>query len=154
MATRCSTNPPLCLTARYTSDAFLSHPYPYRLYDYQVDTLPLLCHANPCNSIAISTQDSASRFRCYLCLAILCSSFAARNCPKQCLCFTSPTPHRPCVSVRGDSLLCHSISIHSGARPCRCFSGRIEATHFAAQPSRVTASQYFAFAVLRSAAQN
>ena len=61
---------------------------------------------------------------------------------------------RHCVSVRGDSLLCHSISIRSGARPCCCFSGCIEATHFDAQPSRVTASQYFAFAVLGQTAQS
>lgn len=112
VTTQCSTNPPLCLTARYTSAAVLceaaqrktspclfivllnsaplflgysllnqsvtSHGCAIqfhclstafsailcRRYDYLVGTLPLLCHANPCNSIAISTQDSASRFRC------------------------------------------------------------------------------------------
>lgn len=150
----------------------------------------------PCESVqfhrhfnAISTQDSASRFRCYLCLAILCSSIAGQCEAEQVLCFPSLTPTsplrfcarlhaspsrfdssqchcqtmlrlsflRPCVSVRGDSLLCHSFAIlcqtvlclasatHCSTQPCRCFSGRIEATHFDAQPSRVTASQYFAF---------
>lgn len=176
----------------------------------------------PCRATqfhSIPTQDSASRFRCYLCLAILCSSFAARNRPKQCLCCTSRSspPPRPCVSVRVHSvphaaiplpfcsspfaplpllhvtnprialaflyattlyfaipLPCHAVPRFAAALlniaclfsatailfnsllclccACRCpsthrhcFSGRIEATHFDAQPSRVTASQYFAF---------
>lgn len=55
------------------------------------------------------------------------------------------------------ALLCHPLAVHSVTLrsfasathcftlPCRCFSGRIKATHFDAQPSRVTASQYFAF---------
>lgn len=87
-----------------------------RRYDYQDGTLPLLCHVNPYNSIAVSTQGSASRFRCCISLhfAALHNSVASRRQP----------PHRPCVSVRGDSLLC--IPLLYLARP-----------YFASPPLRI-----------------
>lgn len=46
----------------------------------------------------------------------------------------------PSVTLRRLASATHCLT-----QPCRCFSGRIEATHFDAQPSRGTASQYFAF---------
>lgn len=74
-------------------------------------------------------------------------------------CFTSPTPASPlrfCArrlftlhsfAIPCLTVLCLASATHCSTRPCRCFSGRIEATHFDTQPSRVTVSQYFAFAM-------
>lgn len=147
MATRCSTNPPLRLTARYTSISFqrcsqlsfavamISRSIHFRCCAMRIRAIPSPFQRKTALRVSVAIYALP-----YFALPLpgsarLSKSFASRHQP----------PPRPCVSVRGDSLLCHSISIHSGARPCHCFSGRIEATHFDAQPSRVTASQYFAF---------
>lgn len=101
-----------------------------RRYDYLVGTLPFLCHANPCNSIAVSTQGSASRFRCCISLhfAALHNSVASRRQP----------PHRPCVSVRG-SMPVHRASIHLNAIAKQCF-----ASHSFALAFLCAATLYFA----------
>ncbi len=50
---------------------------------------------------------------------------------------------RPRISVRGDSLLCHSISIRSGALPCRCHTFQLFAVPLlaSAPPLRFKAVQ-------------
>lgn len=82
--------------------------------------------------------------------SLLCHSFAKQCTAPLCNSFAIP-------SITDRTLLCHSFAIpsvtlrrlasatHCLTQPCRCFSGRIEATRSDAQPSRVTASQYFAF---------
>ena len=145
--------------------------------------MPLLRHVFPCYVTPLRFKAVQNHCVPWHTSASWCIALASRHQP----------PHRPCVSVRGDSLLCHSIALrfismplpnnasplvpsplrfcarrlftlhsfaipcltvlclasatHCLTQPCRCFSGRIEATHFDTQPSRVTVSQYFVFAM-------
>lgn len=119
-------------------------------------TVAVLCNsiasrlkANPLRSFARQFQAMPSRFDSSQCH---CQTMLCRSVP------------RPCIPVRVDSLLCHSFTppcktllrpafaVLCITPPCHCFSGHIKATRSDTQPSRVTASQCFAFAVLRKAA--
>lgn len=199
MATRCSTNPPLCLTARYTSISFQRYsqlsfavamiirsihfrccamriraiPSPFQrktalrvsvaIYALPYFALPLLRVTVPSNAFA-------SRHQPRIALAFLCAApcqyialrFISMPLPNNASPL-SPSPLRFCARrlftlpflcstilrrsspFLSFSILCYSVAARALARQCHCFSRRIEATHFDAQPSRVTASQYFAF---------
>lgn len=224
MATRCSTNPPLCLTARYTSVAFqrcsqlsfavamIIRSIHFRCCAMRIRAIPSPFQRKTALRVSVADQRISLLFPCFamrcpasrliaiaarleaarrLALAFLCTetlyfAIPSRFDSSQCHCQTMLRLSFlcPCVSVRGDSLLCHSFAkqctaplcnsfaipsitdrtllchsfaipsvtlrrlasaTHCSTQPCRCFSGRIEATRSDAQPSRVTASQYFAF---------
>lgn len=108
----------------------------------QIGAEPLLTVAVLCNSTASRPKANPLRaFARYFHAAP--SRFDSSQCHCQTMrCRSAP---RPCIPVRVGSLLCHSIAVPCGAGLRRCFSGHIKATRFDAQPSRVTASQYFAF---------
>ena len=134
---------------------------PLRFCARRLFTLPFHRASIHLNAIAKQCFASHSSALAFLCAATLYFAIPSRFDSSQCHCQTMLRLSflRPCVSVRGDSLLCHSFAIpcqtvlclasatHCSTQPCRCFSGRIEATHFDTQPSRVTVSQYFAFAM-------
>jgi hypothetical protein len=57
---------------------------------------------------------------------------------------------RHSFAIPSTTVLCLASATHCLTQPCRCFSGRIEATRSDAQPSRVTVSQYLAISLLRN----
>ena len=115
---------------------------PLRFCTRRLFTLPFLCPAGlrgtmPLRSSARPCSSSRSYSFAILLKSLRPVAFATRHQPSPC----------PCVSVRGDSLLCHSFAIlcqtvlcqtvlclASAALcttpPCRCFSKHIKTTHF------------------------
>ena len=105
---------------------------------------------NTLQSQSLASHNIALQNRCFAplhqaplncALAFLCTAF-----PFLALLFHS-------FAIQSVTLRCFASAMHCFTPPCRCFSGRIEATHFDAQPSRATASQYFAFTMLNISQQ-
>ena len=155
MATRCSTNPPLCLTARYTSIAFqrcsqlsfavamIIRSIHFRCCAMRIRAIPSPFQRKTALLVSVSDQRISLLFPRVVipfpCRPTRHHSFAPPAYAAPCHCVpprvhsvphaaiplpfcsslfaplpllhvTNP-PHRPCVSVRGDSLLCHSFAI-------------------------------------------
>lgn len=124
MATRCSTNPPLRLTARYTSISFqrcsqlsfavamISRSIHFRCCAMRIRAIPSPFQRKTALRVSVAIYALP-----YFALSLpgsarLSKSFASRHQP----------PHRPCASVRGDSLLCHSFAKQCTAPLCNSFA--------------------------------
>lgn len=95
MATRCSTNPPLCLTARYTSIAFQRCSQLSFAVAMIIRSIHFRCIAVPCHSIPFRSN-ARQRFAFpLLTSAFLCFSIAGQCEAEQVLCFPSLTPASP-----------------------------------------------------------